>query len=325
VSEKLTSAALFLASAASLGSAFVVLQQGFYLSYWTSPAQIAAKLSLFLLVFAAALILIRPRLGYRLGLAAGLSAVPWFVQTETSGAAGNGWVILNYESPPFSGDEGYRAFAGLKILSVALFVIAMVYALLRLLPNSPLQRRTWPAFAAGFLVLALWFGGSVTPYRVPGSHHGVAPDLRILHIEKRGLRFHETQVSVSRDGKVFTSRLDRRLFRYRSKGTTAQAETSPGALQQARALIHPPDLWKSHTPAPGPLRSWNAEGWYVVLNNTHLLAFTTESGTRPPEEVTQLFQLLESLPRREERPSAIRDVCLGFCYGPLAALGITRP
>src|SRR5262249_50097467 len=32
------------------------------------------------------------------------------------------------------------------------------------------------------------------------------------------------------------------------------------------------------------------------------------------------------LPQREERPHGVRDVCLGFCYDPVATLGFTvRP
>ena len=74
---------------------------------------------------------------------------------------------------------------------------------------------------------------------------------------------------------------------------------------------------------PKAFRSWNAEGWYVVLKDSRLLAFTTEYGTAPPEEVTRLFSEFEKQPVAEQRPIAARDVCLGFCYDPIAGLGFS--
>lgn len=41
-------------------------------------------------------------------------------------------------------------------------------------------------------------------------------------------------------------------------------------------------------------------------------------------EVTELFEQLDKLPPSHEQPSAVRDVCLGFCYGPVAALGFVQ-
>ncbi len=68
------------------------------------------------------------------------------------------------------------------------------------------------------------------------------------------------------------------------------------------------------------LWAWNAEGWYVTLQDSHLLAFTSEYRTSPPREVTGLFQEIEILPGQPQL-FAIRDVRLGFCYDPVAALG----
>ena len=53
-------------------------------------------------------------------------------------------------------------------------------------------RRTWPAFAVGFLVLAVWFVHSVSPYSIPGyGGRGVTAEFRILHVEKRGIHWRE--------------------------------------------------------------------------------------------------------------------------------------
>jgi hypothetical protein len=81
-----------------------------------------------------------------------------------------------------------------------------------------------------------------------------------------------------------------------------------------------PQLWALHTQPAKELRAWNAEGWYVTLKDSHLLAFISEYHTAPPREVTELFQEIKNLPG-QPRPFAIRDVCLGFCYDPIAALG----
>ncbi len=104
---------------------------------------------------------------------------------------------------------------------------------------------------------------------------------------------------------------------------TVLGQVSPTAYERARNLAQSSELWKLRTAQPKALRSWNAEGWYVVLKDSRLLAFTTEFGTTPPEEVTDLFSELESLQALEERPFAVRDVCLGFCYDPVAGLGFS--
>jgi DNA-directed RNA polymerase specialized sigma24 family protein len=71
---------------------------------------------------------------------------------------------------------------------------------------------------------------------------------------------------------------------------------------------------------PAALRSWNAEGWYVVLQDSRLLAFTSEYRTTPPKEITDLFEEMEKLPASQEEAFVLRDVCLGFCYDPVAGL-----
>jgi hypothetical protein len=256
-------------------------------------------------------------------LAAGLAALPWFVRTELSLAPWNSWIFLNREG-------GFPAFVKLNILSVALIAIAVSCSSLRLLParwslrGAPLYRRTWPAFAVGFLVLAVWFVRSVAPYSIPAFDHGREAELRILHVQKRGLHFYQTTVMEYRDGQVWVVRSKRRLFQYRFDGRiihTALGETP--LLERAHTLVQSPELRKLHTPPARALRWWNAEGWYVVLKDSRLLAFTSEYRTAPPQEVADLFHEIEKLPAREPWPVAMRDICLGFCYDPVAALGFT--
>lgn len=329
--SKLTAAILLLCAAGSIGCTFLTLLDGAFLSGWDDSVELAARVSPLVFLCASALVFFKPRYGYTLGVIAGLIAFPWFFRTEFSPATFNSWITLNYESPiPIPPEGGYLAFTRLKILSVTLIVIAVACSSLRLFParwslrNFSFCRLTWPAFATGFLVLAMWFGYSVTPYRIPAFDHRSNAEFRILHVEKRGLRFHETTMTEERNGRAWISRTERRLFQYRFEervAWTALAETSPAAIERVRAFVQSPALWELRTLPPRVLRPWNAEGWYVVLKDSRLLAFTTEYGTTPPKEVTELFDQIENLPFRDAGALAVRDVCLGFCYDPVAALG----
>lgn len=129
---------------------------------WRRPIEIAAGASPLVFLWACVLVFFRPRLGDGLGLVAGLIALPWLVQIEVAPATWNSWLFFNSEG-------AFPLFAKLKILSVAIIVIAIACSSVRLLParlslrNSPLCRRTWPAFAVGFLVLAVRFVRSASP------------------------------------------------------------------------------------------------------------------------------------------------------------------
>lgn len=319
---KLTAAAVFLSAAVSIACIFLTI---WGMPRWDRPAEIAAAASPLVFLCACISIFFRPRLGYGLGLVAGLITVPWLVQIETAPATWNSWISFNWEGP-------VALFVKLKILSVALLAISIACSALRLLPlgwslrEYPLSRRTWPAFAFGLLVLSVWFFHSVTPYSVPAFDHPAGAELRILHLQKRGLRIHETRVTEFRNGEVFVVRDDRRLFLYQFEARVARsalADTSPTALEHTRTFVQSTELWKLHTPPPAALRSWNAEGWYIVLKESRLFAFTSENGRTPPLDVTNLFRELETLPASQGRPLVVRDVCLGFCYDPVAALGFS--
>jgi hypothetical protein len=264
---------------------------------------------------------------YRLGLFATLIALPWFVQEEVF-APWNSWVMLNYTGP----DEGIPSFIVLKIPSVALIVIAAACSSIRLFPaqwmfrNAPWQGRAWPAFAAGFLVMAVWFVYSAIPYVRPSFHEGITSEFTILRVEKRGLQFHETAVFEFRDEKIWICRSNRRLFQYRfeeSCGLTTLAAAPEGVQERGRSFRQFAESWTVRTSLPKALRSWNADGWYVVLKGERVLSFTSEAGTTPPAEVVGLFQGLEGLSLLNGRSLGERDVCLGFCYDPLAALGLS--
>lgn len=324
---RMTAAALFLLAALTATVTFLNVPGG--LSNMSSghiASDVAAVLSPLVFLCACVLVFVRPTLGYRLGLAAGLMLFPWFIWMEL-GFYENSWVWLNLV--PGSREEGtFQTFAKLRIVSLPFIVMALVCSLVRLTPaqwvikNSPMRGWTWPAPVAALLVMVGWFAHSVTPYRVPYIVDGPDVDLRILHVQKRGLQFRETEVTATRNGGAFVLRNDRRLFQYQFSRQVARVSLgeSPRLLDQARAVMSSPELWRQHTAPANTFRSWNAEGWYITLRDSHLLAFTSESHTAPPQDVANLFHEIEQLPGKEQT-AQVRDVCLGFCFDPVAALG----
>jgi hypothetical protein len=313
----------FLLALCTLDRFFIAtpLWTAFYFLCFLSPAFLA---------FAAGAIAYRPALAHSIALLSGLGSLPWIYWTESrSFALENSWIIFNLP------DRDLRylpLYARFSIPAVALLVLATVVAILRLLPvqwqlrRSPLSDRTWPAVAASFLVLALWFAQSVMPYRIPGAvDYSDWPVLQILHVEKRGLQFHETCLNVyyRRDGysALGVSANDRRLFQYRFSQRHSTGELTPALLQRARAMAQSLDYTKKEWTPLKPLRAWNAEGWYLRVEGSHLLSYTTENGATPPPEVVALFHDLEATPRSSETHSDLKDVCLGFCYDPKAGLG----
>jgi hypothetical protein len=324
--RELTAAALYLGTAVSVAVALLRIPNPLAAPASEHVAEGVAFVSPLVFLCACVLVFVRPRFGHSLGLFAGLIALPWFVWTELWLSPANSWVFLNTGDESVPEALALLALAKLKILSIALIVFAILYSSLRLLPSrlllgkSPLRQRTWPAFALGFLMLAAWFIHSVTPYRVPLIVDGESPQFRILHVEKRGLRYHETEVFVFRDGRAWVWRNDRRLFQYRFEARVAMI--SLGAylptLDHARAFVKSPELRNLHTPPAKALRSWNADGWYVALRDSRPLAFSSEYRTVPPPEVTNLFYEIEKEGPALEYPATVRDVCLGFCYNSVA-------
>jgi hypothetical protein len=323
VAVALAVVSLFACTAVAIASVVIATQADPSGNDFTAREHSGAHLALIVsslgFLLTSALVLFRPRLAYTVALFAGPVAFACFLWIEWSHSPWeNSWIALNLPG---------RLPAKLTILAVALIVISTVLSAFRLLPEiwmvrkSPVRERTWPAFAVCALVLVVWFVFSVTPYRLPGRLHvGVGPDLRILHVEKRGLHFHEIEISLFKDGKFSTWQTNRRLFQYRFAGHGGWG-VMPGALHsRAGALTR--SLSKSvRTPPAKALRAWNADGWYVVASES-LLTFTSEYRSQPPRETLDLFEAVRSLPVIQAfQMKTERDVCLGFCYDPVAALG----
>jgi len=220
-------------------------------------------------------------------------------------------------------------YAQLTLLAVALLVFATIVAVLRLLPanwqfrKSPVSERTWPAFGVTFFILAAWFYQSVMPYRIPGAlDYADYPIFQILHVEKRGLQFHETAISVSRRNSFSISGNDRRLFQYRFQQKDANGEMLPALMQRVLAIVHSPDFANRDSTVIRPVRTWNADAWYVRVETSGVHSYTFETATTPPPAIVELFHDLQAAPRFPgTRSSVMKDVCLGFCYDPLSGLG----
>src|SRR5258708_6824219 len=122
ITPKLAAAFLFLCTAISIASALLVIPEGpFYdsASVRDGTVEFGVQGSPFVFVCASILVFFRHRLGYGLGMAAGLIALPWFVLREISLASWNSWIFLNYEDPTPSAGGVYVTFVKLKILSAA--------------------------------------------------------------------------------------------------------------------------------------------------------------------------------------------------------------
>jgi len=131
---------------------------------------------------------------------------------------------------------------------------------------------------------------------------------------------------VARNGRAWICSHHRRLLQYQFVRRTRLISLGQRreTLDRAVALAFSRELRKIQTPPARKLSAWNAEGWYVELYDSRRLAFTSEYGTKPPEEIVALFQEIKNMPGIEESSYYTRDVCLGFCYGPAAALGLVR-
>lgn len=307
-------AIVFLSASASIVGSFYY---GHFAPHGVEEITTAASAAVFMA--AAITVFLRTRLGYWLGLAGAVAALPFFIRWEISLAPWNSWLALNCEAGPSFESSCGPLFMRFRILAFVFIAISVACAVLRLLPVR-WSLGLWPAFAASFLGLATWFVHSASPYRLPMLHdYGMPEGIRILHVEKRGLRFHETCVfGVLRDGRFWSNRADRRWFQYSFDSQLSVGSASPGLGEHVRAFVRAAKVWNLHTPPPRALWAWNAEGWYVVTPDRRF-SFV---GTQPPEEVRLLFRDLESYSRAEGTVT-VRDVCLGFCYDLPAALGLS--
>jgi len=163
------------------------------------------------------------------------------------------------------------------------------------------------------------------PYRIPGAiDRDRWPVLQILHLEKRGLQFHERCVSINDyrlPRPVYFSSADRRWFQYKFEERTTEERLPPNIAERVRELLLSAARSKKQSDAIGPIRDWNADSWYVFGQGTGRRFYNTKMGSAPPHEMVDLFNELNAIPHSTDRKSELRDICLGFCYDPLSAMG----
>lgn len=205
IAPNLIAAALFFCTAVCIAGTLLKHPHGWSgFSSGHPLADIAAFVCPLGLAGACVLVFFDSRFGYSLGLIASLIALPWFVWSELL-LYQNPWISLNGPFGIVPGDKEFTIIVELKILSVGLIATTIVCPSIRLLParftwrTRRLNQRTWPALAMGLLALAVWFGHSAMPYRVPVFGHPAPAEFRILHVEKQGLSLHETCVSGYRN------------------------------------------------------------------------------------------------------------------------------
>ena len=279
-----------------------------------------------ILLFASVRVFFHARFAYIMALAASLASLTWLVWTEVSEfRILNSWIMLNLPNEIMGYDV--TPFITLRILAVALALVTLFFSGLRLLPKRwtvrklPVNQRTWPAFAASAAVITFWYASAVSPYRIPVIIDLLPPELTILHVVKRGIHLAETRVALHRDGKLYVARVARRFFQYRFKESEFFGTASSVEVEHALTLVQSFKSQNIQTLRAKKLTAWNAEGWYIMGIGRSVLAFTSEYGTEPPREIVALFQELDNAPATEGPGSDVKDVCLGFCYDPLAALG----
>lgn len=297
------------------------------------PSTFEAVLCVLAAVFfalGAVLVSLRPHFAHACA-ATGVVALPWIYRTTLQGNIYvNWWIVFNVPDRELRMYNGLGT-AKLAIVGVVLIVFAVATGIMRLLPEDwvlrkKVLREPWPAVAATCCLVGIWFTQSVIPYRIPGARdYSSWPVLQILHVQKRGLQFHEMCVKVwARRGvpeSVSFSSNDRRLFEYRFEQKTAYAELSKPLGECVAAVIQSSRSAKSNRDLVTPLRRWNDEGWYVTGEEVALQAYTKENEFTPPQEVVDLFDELENAPRTGGSSQDRKDVCLGFCYDPLSGLG----
>jgi hypothetical protein len=284
-----------------------------------------------LFAFAAGTISYRPTFAHVAALA-GLMSAPWIYSNGMRDSGlGNVWLVLNV---PDNDPGAYqRPYAQVAIAVVGFIALAVVTSGLRLLPGkwqfrgTPLRERTWPAVVASIVVLAVWFSQSVLPYRIPGAvDYSDYPVLQILHVEKRGLQFHERCFSVFwrrpyRPISVSFAGSDRRLFQYRFQHNGSLLQLPKPLVERIQTMVESSAHEKPQRDVVRPIRKRNADRWYLSGQGFGLRVYGTSNGSNPPQEVVDLFRELDAIPRSSETHSELKDVCLGFCYDPLSAMG----
>lgn len=233
------------------------------------------------------------------------------------------WVIFNL---PGKGSELHSAFlmAALTIVASSTLVAATACSALRLTPTTwvirelSLRDRAWPGLAAALLFVVVWYLKTVSPYQIPiFDIHQARPTVSVLHVEKHGLHFHETNLTFYRDGQFYLTRDDRKLFQYAFERNVGSGVVTEECMRLLNGLANsPPEFNGSHDSSYVQPRSWNADRWYIQVERRDGRGPVNVETSVVPEDVLRLFYGTQKLPQERAEQETARDVCLGFCYDP---------
>ena len=222
----------------------------------------------------------------------------------------------------------YMRYSQLRIVSVALLLMTLIWAITRLLPSDwhlrdlPVNQRTWPAIVITVVFIVCWFAEFALPYREPIIVGGVRTELDILNVKKDGIAFHETRVSIYHDGRYYLVRNDRQLFHYSFWETAYEGILTDDLRTKLKIIQALPELKRTLDKSPRALRAQHSEGWYTETGTSRITAFTTENSSPPPAALVAFFREVEGIPSiGASSNDEVRDVCFGFCYDPKAGLG----
>jgi hypothetical protein len=221
----------------------------------------------------------------------------------------NAWILFNGAG---------IAYAGLKVFAIVALLVATIHSLLRMTPERwHFRDLAWPTFAVSFLGVAIWYLIAVTPYRIPTYDlHDLSPTVIVLHVEKRGLRFHETSLNVYRSGDFYLTDDDRRLFAYGFTRNVSRGYLADDGMKLVKKIKDSQAQLRGASFAfyESP-QNWTADRWYVLFDpwgsrpNNVALSVT-------PGEIPDLLEAARTAAKEESRRDARRDVCLGFCSDP---------
>ncbi len=275
-----------------------------------------------MLLAAVSLLFISPRLGYATAALAGVLGLYWFFRLELGNfPAINSWIALNLPDTTGSLKETQlRLGYGISLIFSTVCAGCALFPASWYLGGRPVREHVGLTLAVAFGIVAFWYFRSISPYRVPVFSDGPSPELAILYVEKHGLQFHETGVSVYRNGEYYYSRDERKLFQHKFVVQGGSGVLTPKLLSQVKELADSQEIRDLDIGPSKPMRSWRAGGWYVSSRRKGEVAtFTTENGKEPPKEFVHLFQQLLTQASWKQLP-AEKDVCFGFCYDSLAVL-----
>ena len=255
------------------------------------------------------------KFGDLVGFAGAVLAWRFFVLVEFSQyrhpAFFNAWILFN------GTDDHAIGHAGLKVFAIVALLAATIHSLLRMTPEGwRFRDRIWPTLAVSILGVAIWYSTAVTPYRIPVNDlHDLSPTVIVLHVVKRGLRFHETSLKVYRSGDFILADDDRRLFVYGFRRYGSRGYLADDGMKILKNIKDSQDQLRASFSLYGPPRGWTADRWYVLFNpwtsRPHNIALSLTPG-----EIPALLEAAKTVPKQTRGSDAQRDVCLGFCYDP---------